>query len=567
MIWQMVYKFVQTMAVVLVAGVPAFWVLFRQPAVEPTAGPQWVGSATSEERDLADVPSADGADADLGAPVRTSVDVGAAPARDPVDVLSAARASADVLSAARDSIDARSIDARSLSRVRAWSLWGFGLLIVSAGAQLAFVLGPIVDGLPLLDQLIVVAEFLWDSTVGRYILYRLLSGAAVAFIFSFGVWRGWLGRHQNRFPPSSDAASDEFASEARGTVPGFARRSLPGGRRPPAAAFWRIAVVAGALLLTLSVAFSGHAIRGLAQSVAIGSQWLHLSAVSVWAGGVFSFARLPWRQLALAPDKYLIGMRRGMATLSRVGGGAVLAFIVTGVVLSGLYVYGVEVAVGSLYGRMLIAKLAVVVLILGIAAVNRYWVVPQVSNWDRTAEPRFGTVNEPAPGSAGGQNAAPGIGQDTAPDIGLDSALGIGQDTAPGIGPDPARGHAAAPGRPPVASVFSRVAAVLRIEAVVMVIVLALSAALTQAPPVSTPGQTEGRQWSTTAGPWNVDIAMASAGPAEIVFVVDVADQETGRPAELDVSNYSWTCRAISWESRPWRRKPSRRAATKPVPR
>lgn len=486
MIWQMVYKFVQTMAVVLVAGVPAFWVLFRQPAVEPTAGPQWVGSATSGGRDCADVSS---------------------PARD-------------------------SIDVRSLSRARAWSLWGFGLLVLSAGAQLAFVLGPIVDGLPLLDQLIVVAEFLWDSTVGRYILYRLLTGAAVAFIFSFGVWRGWLGRHQNRFPPSSDAASDGFASEARGTVPGFARRSSPGGRRSPAAAIWRIAVVAGVLLLTLSVAFSGHAIRGLAQSVAIGSQWLHLSAVSVWAGGVFSFARLPWRQLALAPDKYVIGMRRGMATLSRVGGGAVLAFIVTGVVLSGLYVYGVEVAVGSLYGRMLIAKLTVVGLVLAIAAINRYWLLPQVSDG--------GVATEGHPGSAIDLEANPHSDPDAAsgahpgllgtaasrlPAAGVDRAPAIGPHRAPATSPD----RAAAIGR-----VFWRVAVVLRIEAAVMVIVLALSAALTQAPPVSTPGQTEGRHWSTTAGPWDVDIAMASAGPAEIVFTIDVADRESGRPTDVD---------------------------------
>lgn len=135
-------------------------------------------------------------------------------------------------------------------------------------------------------------------------------------------------------------------------------------RRPVAAA-----CATAVALLTLSA--SGHAVMAgqpLFAGVAVVADWLHLSAVTVWAGGVAVFAT--GLQVSLAP---LAPRDRGPFIAALIQRFSVVALTaLTFVALTGAYAAVIQLGsldavVDTAYGWVVIAKVILLLCVLGIA--------------------------------------------------------------------------------------------------------------------------------------------------------------------------------------------------------
>ena len=131
-------------------------------------------------------------------------------------------------------------------------------------------------------------------------------------------------------------------------------------------------VLGGGLLVTLSrlshAGASGEALPLVADV-------LHLAAAALWAGPLLYLAWLPIWQEAGGRPELLVTVKR----ISRLGLVAVSILAGTGVYASLLYVFGLDDLTGTPYGRALIVKLGLVAIILLIAALNRWWLLPKVA--------------------------------------------------------------------------------------------------------------------------------------------------------------------------------------------
>ncbi|WP_246078582.1 copper resistance CopC/CopD family protein [Modestobacter excelsi] len=139
------------------------------------------------------------------------------------------------------------------------------------------------------------------------------------------------------------------------------------GRRPGAPAL----AVAGLLAagLVVAVAGVGHPVAGALPGLAVAVSAVHVAAMSGWLGGlVVLFTGLlrdgtPTRELDAALPRW-----------SHLAGGYIGALVVTGVLQSVREVGSFSALVSTSYGWVLLAKLAVVLLVLVAALVSRDWV-------------------------------------------------------------------------------------------------------------------------------------------------------------------------------------------------
>jgi copper resistance protein D len=135
----------------------------------------------------------------------------------------------------------------------------------------------------------------------------------------------------------------------------------------------RLSAIALAVALAGALAWSGHAAAtpGAAGALHLGADILHLIASGIWLGGLLPFAIL----LAAYPDVAAEITRRfsSLATLS------VLILLPTGIINGWLILPNIEALTGTLYGQLLLAKIALFLLMLAFAGVNRFVLTPQLS--------------------------------------------------------------------------------------------------------------------------------------------------------------------------------------------
>jgi putative copper resistance protein D len=138
------------------------------------------------------------------------------------------------------------------------------------------------------------------------------------------------------------------------------------------------AAVAMGLVGTL--AWSGHsgATPGLRGELHVTADVLHLIAAGAWIGGLLPL-RLLLSSVGQAPGTVEVGIARD-ATLrfSTLGVAAVATLIVTGIVNTWALVGTVPGLVESQYGRLLLLKLALFVVLLAVAAFNRERLTPRL---------------------------------------------------------------------------------------------------------------------------------------------------------------------------------------------
>ncbi|MFG3251358.1 copper resistance protein CopC [Streptomyces sp. NPDC048187] len=162
-----------------------------------------------------------------------------------------------------------------------------------------------------------------------------------------------------------------------------------GGRTPLATAVG----VALALGLALTWAAAEHASAGAQVPLAMTSSVLHLLATAVWLGGLAALLTL-LSAARTSPPPVVV------ARFSRTAFTAVTVLVVTGVYQSWRGLGSWQALTGSTYGRLLLAKVVLVAVTLGVAAVSRRWTSALLSA--PAAVPAPGRVPERVPQPAGG---------------------------------------------------------------------------------------------------------------------------------------------------------------------
>jgi copper transport protein len=126
-----------------------------------------------------------------------------------------------------------------------------------------------------------------------------------------------------------------------------------------------VVVAAG---LAASWAMSEHASVGLQAGIAMPADVLHLLAVAAWLGGLGTLLVALYRAPADAPVE-----ASAVHRFSRLAFGSVLVLIVTGTYQSWRQLGSWSAFTDTAYGRLLLAKIALVLVLVGVAWISRRW--------------------------------------------------------------------------------------------------------------------------------------------------------------------------------------------------
>ena len=153
------------------------------------------------------------------------------------------------------------------------------------------------------------------------------------------------------------------------------RRGAPGGA-------WSVRVsVLGATLVALTTTLSGHAADWGDVTLPVLIDWLHLLAISIWIGGLFILGFvLPTSVAPPGKGETVRGLASLAARFSRMAAWCTAVFLVTGWYNAWLQVASLSPLLSTSYGWTLLAKLSLLSLVLMIAAVNRYYFLPQLDH-------------------------------------------------------------------------------------------------------------------------------------------------------------------------------------------
>lgn len=152
----------------------------------------------------------------------------------------------------------------------------------------------------------------------------------------------------------------------------------------------RIISCAGAALALLSLPLTGHSRSFGPAWLVIGSDLLHVLAGAVWVGGVLGLA------VTLRGGAPADAAARTVTRFSTAAAWVVLTLAVSGTVLAWRILPGPGALVTTGYGLTLLAKLAVVAVVLAVAAWNRYRLVPGVAAAPARAQLRSTVLAEAA---------------------------------------------------------------------------------------------------------------------------------------------------------------------------
>jgi putative copper export protein len=127
------------------------------------------------------------------------------------------------------------------------------------------------------------------------------------------------------------------------------------------------------------MSLSGHAAHWGDLTMPVLIDWIHLVAVSVWTGGLFTLGFLFQRFVVPHGTEEVA---RGLAAVgrpfSRMAAYCVFTLVVAGFFNAWLQVGALQPLVTTSYGLALLAKIFLVGLVLGLAAVNRYYFLPLI---------------------------------------------------------------------------------------------------------------------------------------------------------------------------------------------
>jgi copper transport protein len=226
-----------------------------------------------------------------------------------------------------------------------------GLLLLRGSYTTSGKFGDVFD-LELLGQVL-------QTKTGAALVSRLLLLAAAALFIAvlFGAYAKRVeGDLQGEGAGDGEGARDgEGAGEGEKESRDLAFGLAVGG----------VVVAAG---LAASWAMAEHASTGLQPGIAMPVDVVHLLAVAAWLGGLVTLLVALYRAPAGTPLD-AAAVRR----FSRVAFGSVLALVATGLYQSWRQVGSWSALTGTRYGQLLCVKVALVVLLVGVAWISRRW--------------------------------------------------------------------------------------------------------------------------------------------------------------------------------------------------
>ncbi|GAA3195286.1 copper resistance CopC/CopD family protein [Dactylosporangium siamense] len=141
----------------------------------------------------------------------------------------------------------------------------------------------------------------------------------------------------------------------------------------------RVTAVAAAAIAVMAPALVGHTRAASPELLAIGADALHLVAGGVWLGGLAGLAlTLP------ALSSRGVTAAEVLARFSTVAAGILAALVATGSLLVWRILGSWTALVDTSYGRLVLAKIAVVLTALAIAAWNRWSLLPRLKRAPNT---------------------------------------------------------------------------------------------------------------------------------------------------------------------------------------
>jgi copper resistance protein D len=156
-----------------------------------------------------------------------------------------------------------------------------------------------------------------------------------------------------------------------------------------AAAVWQevvAALLAGAYLGSL--AFAGHGEEGLgfARDIHLAADFLHLVAAGLWLGGLFPLAILLTHLRRFREPSWVTAACKAGSRFSTLGILAVCILLISGMINISFLVGNIQNLTDTPYGRWLLLKLTLVVAMVGLAAINRQYLLPRICGKTVTAQ-------------------------------------------------------------------------------------------------------------------------------------------------------------------------------------
>jgi copper transport protein len=135
--------------------------------------------------------------------------------------------------------------------------------------------------------------------------------------------------------------------------------------------------------LVITTAAVGHPVAGSWPGLVVVVTTVHVGGMAIWLGGLAGLIAG-----VLRPGESFETLGAALPRFSRLAFASVSALVVTGVVQAVREVGSLSALTGTTYGRVLLAKLVLVLVILAAAGESRVWVQQRLS----TARPRRGSV-------------------------------------------------------------------------------------------------------------------------------------------------------------------------------
>jgi copper resistance protein D len=140
--------------------------------------------------------------------------------------------------------------------------------------------------------------------------------------------------------------------------------------------------LASSLGLIAAIAATGHAgaTEGAAGLVHLAADAIHLVASAAWIGGVLALVLLITATRRTVPHAWPSLVRDATERFSILAILSVSALLVTGIVSGVILVGSFHALLVTRYGQLLMLKIALFAVMLGFAAVNRFWLTPRLAS-------------------------------------------------------------------------------------------------------------------------------------------------------------------------------------------
>jgi copper resistance protein D len=149
------------------------------------------------------------------------------------------------------------------------------------------------------------------------------------------------------------------------------------------------AILVLSCLLLVSLGWVGHAVegQGVVRLVHQINQMVHLLAAGLWLGGLLPLAWLLARARSRSEAAWISLARDVVPRFSQMGYAAVALLAATGTMNSLLLVGNFEALVGTPYGRLLGLKIMLFSVMVGLALINRFRLLPRLRREPQPSAP------------------------------------------------------------------------------------------------------------------------------------------------------------------------------------